>query len=213
MEGIGGVSEVMTMRHRRGMGGVKEGYGRVWEVMTMSRRISTEKERDGDDAGGDDDSGAMRWEVMTMSRRTSTEKERDCDDVDGDDDSGAICSRDTASDSTSMREVGLVADTEEGPVVDLWTTAADLVTTAVGSGTTGFGFICDFNIASKTFWIDASVKGFSGGASLPGVLPGVFSSSSNSSSSSSSGITTFGFPFDCPFLEGAFELFTGLDLG
>eukprot|EP00808_Paulinella_micropora_P028843 g26688.t1 len=113
----------------------------------------------------------------------------------------------------NVLEVGLVADTEEGPVADLWTTAADLVTTAVGSGTTGFGFICDFNIASKTFWIDASVKGFLGGASLPGVLPGVFPSSSNSSSSSSSGITTFGFPFDCPYLEGAFELFTGLDLG
>eukprot|EP00808_Paulinella_micropora_P013220 g45269.t1 len=113
----------------------------------------------------------------------------------------------------NVLEVGLVADTEEGPVADLWTTAADLVTTAVGSGTTGFGFICDFNIASKTFWIDASVKGFTGEASLPGVLSGVFPSSSNSSSSSSSGITTFGFPFDCPFLEGAFELFTGLDLG
>eukprot|EP00808_Paulinella_micropora_P013964 g63820.t1 len=36
-----------------------EGIGGVWVVMTMSRRISTEKERDGDDVDGDDDSGAM----------------------------------------------------------------------------------------------------------------------------------------------------------
>eukprot|EP00808_Paulinella_micropora_P021614 g28298.t1 len=36
-----------------------EGIGGVWEVMTMSRRISTEKERNGDDVDSDDDSGAM----------------------------------------------------------------------------------------------------------------------------------------------------------